>query len=175
MVAQTRGAHARLLPRRGPSWTAPMDLSPRPVRGRQADARLVRPWGIRKTGFAELVAATNYTILRGASHPSDMVCEAIRRKMRGIGIADRNTVAGVVRAHVALKQAREGWNEASAKARARHEADHPWEEFPEPAQLPHPDLDFRLVVGAHLVFREGTPDIVANPAKRYGRGPLPRL
>ena len=62
-------------------------------------------------GFAELVAATNYSFLRGASHPSDMVGEAIRLKMRGIGIADRNTVAGVVRAHVALKQAREGWNE----------------------------------------------------------------
>src|SRR3569623_2613872 len=175
MVDQSRGPDARLIPRRGPSRTTPMDLSPRPVRGRQSDARLVRPRDIRMTGVADLVAATNYSFLRGAAHPCDMVSEAIRRKMRGIGIADRNTVAGVVRAHVALKQAREGWNEASAKARARHEADHPWEEFPEPAQLPHPDLDFRLVVGAHLVFREGTPDIVANPAKRYGRGPLPRL
>jgi len=127
------------------------------------------------TGFAELVAATNYSFLRGASHPSDMVSEAIRLKMRGIGIADRNTVAGVVRAHVALKQARQGLNEASAKVRARHEADHPWEEFPEPAQLPQPDLDFRLVVGARLVFRDGTPDIVAYPATRYGWGRLTRL
>ena len=113
------------------------------------------------TEFAELVAATNYSFLRGASHPSDMVSEAIRLKMRGIGIADRNTVAGVVRAYVALKQAREKGSEAWAKGRAKHEADRPWEDFPEPQPMPEPSLDFRLVVGARLVFRDGTPDIVA--------------
>ncbi|HEX4694100.1 error-prone DNA polymerase [Sphingomonas sp.] len=127
------------------------------------------------TGFAELVAATNYSFLRGASHPSDMVGEAIRLKMRGIGIADRNTVAGVVRAHVALKQAREKCSEDWAKARAKHEADRPWEPFPPPPELPEPDLHFRLVVGARLVFRDGTPDIVAYPATRYGWGRLTRL
>ena len=51
--------------------------------------------------FAELVAATNFSFLRGASHPSDMVGEAIALGMRGIGIADRNTLAGVVRMHSA--------------------------------------------------------------------------
>jgi error-prone DNA polymerase len=127
------------------------------------------------TGFAELVAATNYSFLRGASHPSDMVSEAIGLKMRGIGIADRNTVAGVVRAHVALKQAREQYSEEWPKARAKHEADRPWEPFPPPPDLPEPDLDFRLVVGARLVFRDGTPDIVAYPATRYGWGRLTRL
>ena len=49
-------------------------------------------------GFAELVAATNYSFLRGASHPAEMVAEAIALGMAGIGIADRNSVAGVVRA-----------------------------------------------------------------------------
>ncbi|MDB5682006.1 MAG: Error-prone polymerase, partial [Sphingomonas bacterium] len=127
------------------------------------------------TGFAELVAATNYSFLRGASHPSDMVSEAIRLRMRGIGVSDRNTVAGVVRAHVALKQVREQYSEAWAKARAKHEADRPWEPFPPPPDLPEPDLDFRLVVGARLVFRDGTPDIVAYPATRYGWGRLTRL
>ena len=127
------------------------------------------------SGFAELVAATNYSFLRGASHPSDMVGEAIRLNMRGIGIADRNTVAGVVRAHVALKEAREKWSEAWAKAKVRHEADQPWEDFPDPPDLPEPHVDFRLVVGARLVFRDGTPDIVAYPATRYGWGRLTRL
>ena len=28
-------------------------------------------------GFAELVAATNYSFLRGASHPADMVAQAL--------------------------------------------------------------------------------------------------
>ena len=125
--------------------------------------------------FAELVAATNFSFLRGASHPSDMVGEAIALGMRAIGIADRNTVAGVVRAHVALRQAREQWNPAWAKAKARHEADRPWEEFPHPPDLPFPAPDFRLIVGARLVFADGTPDIVAYPATRYGWGRLTRL
>ena len=44
--------------------------------------------------FAELVAATNYSFLRGASHPADMVGRALELGMAGIGIADRNSVAG---------------------------------------------------------------------------------
>ena len=56
------------------------------------------------TGFAELVTATNYSFLRGASHPSDMVARAIELGMTGIGIADRNTVAGVVRAWEAARE-----------------------------------------------------------------------
>ncbi|MBS0478426.1 MAG: error-prone DNA polymerase [Proteobacteria bacterium] len=127
------------------------------------------------SGFAELVAATNYSFLRGASHPGDMVGRAIELGMTGIGIADRNTVAGVVRAHVALKEARTQLNKAGAKARAKHEAEHPWETFPEPGPMPAPSLDFRLVVGARLVFRDGTPDIVAYPATRFGWGRLTRL
>jgi error-prone DNA polymerase len=97
--------------------------------------------------FAELVVATNFSFLRGASHPSDMVACAIALGMTGIGIADRNTVAGVVRAHVALKEAREKVG----------------------------DIDFRLIVGARLVFVDGTPDIVAYPATRRGWGRLTRL
>ena len=57
--------------------------------------------------FAELVAATNFSFLRGASHASDMVARAMELGLAGIGIADRNTVAGVVRAHVARQKAPE--------------------------------------------------------------------
>lgn len=67
------------------------------------------------TDFAELVAATNYSFLCGASHPGDMVGQAIDLGMTGIGIADRNTVAGVVRAHVALRDWRERSNATWAK------------------------------------------------------------
>ncbi|PZO89906.1 MAG: error-prone DNA polymerase [Sphingomonas sanxanigenens] len=104
------------------------------------------------TPFAELLAATSYSFLRGASHPADMVAEAIALGHRGIGIADRNTVAGVVRAHVALKEAR---------AQAATEG--------------LGDLDFRLAVGARLAFADGTPDIVAYPMTRQGWGRLTRL
>ncbi|MDV3258493.1 MAG: error-prone DNA polymerase [Sphingomonas sp.] len=103
------------------------------------------------TGFAELCAATNYSFLRGASHPSDMIGRALELGMAGIGIADRNSVAGVVRAWTALK-------EAGEQARAALE-----------------EMDFRLVVGARLVFADATPDIIAYPATRSGWGRLTRL
>ena len=105
--------------------------------------------GGKAPGFAELVAATNYSFLRGASHPADMVAEAIRRGMVGIGIADRNSVAGVVRAWAFLKEL----------------------QVKQPEAVAH----FRLAVGARLVFADGTPDIVAYPVSRHGWGRLTRL
>ena len=51
------------------------------------------------TAFAELCAATHYSFLRAASSPADMVIQAMAMGMNGIGIADRNNVGGVVRAH----------------------------------------------------------------------------
>ena len=104
------------------------------------------------TGFAELVAATNYSFLRGASHPGDMVGQALALGYAGIGIADRNTVAGVVRAWAALREARE-----------------------EARQLGNHGVDLKLVVGARLVFSDGTPDMVAYPANRHGWGRLCRM
>ncbi|WOF43665.1 error-prone DNA polymerase [Sphingopyxis indica] len=100
-------------------------------------------------GFAELVAATNYSFLASASHPAGMVAEAIALGMDGIGIADRNSVAGVVRAWAFLK-------ELQVKEDARA-------------------ANFRLVTGARLVFSDGTPDIVAYPVDRRGWGRLTRL
>ena len=100
-------------------------------------------------GFAELVAATNYSFLRGASHPAEMVAEAMALGMTGIGIADRNSVAGVVRAWAFLKE--------------------------QLVKKPEIVKNFRLVVGARLVFADGTPDIVAYPVDREGWGRLTRL
>ena len=57
------------------------------------------------TGYVELAATTNYSFLRGASHPEEMVEAAAALGHAGAAIADRNTLAGVVRAHVAAKEA----------------------------------------------------------------------
>ena len=100
------------------------------------------------SGYAELAAATNYSFLRGASSPADMVVEAIALGLSGIGIADRNSVAGVVRAKVAL------------------------EELQEKGLAPP---EFGLLSGARLVFEDDTPDIIAYPATRKGWGRLTRL
>ena len=53
----------------------------------------------------EPVAATNFSFLRGASHPAELVLTAKALGLDAIGIADRNSVAGVVRAHAAAKEA----------------------------------------------------------------------
>ena len=108
-------------------------------------------------GYAELAAATHFSFLEGASSPAAMVETAAALGHGGIGIADRNTVAGVVRAHVAARELAEAAREAGQEPPA-----------------------FRLAVGARLVFADGqspggTPDVIAYPAHRHGWGRLTRL
>src|SRR3546814_15303420 len=106
MVAPPRqqGADARLLPRRGCPGPPLLAVSPWALR-RKARSALVYPRAVRMSecpapppAFAELVAATNYSFLRGASHPAEMVAAAMALGLAGIAIADRHSVAGVVRA-----------------------------------------------------------------------------
>ncbi len=54
--------------------------------------------------YAELQCASNFSFLRGGSHPAELVATAKAIGINAIGIADRNTVAGVVRAHAAAKE-----------------------------------------------------------------------
>ena len=95
--------------------------------------------------FAEFAVTTNFSFLRGGSHPEEFVAEAIKLGLSGIGIADRNTLAGVVRAHVYRRE-----HAATAGA-------------------------LRVVTGARLVFADGTPDILAYPTDRQAYGRLCRL
>jgi error-prone DNA polymerase len=55
------------------------------------------------TKYAELVVTTNFSFLRGASHAEELVRQAAKLGLSAIGVADRNTLAGVVRAHIAAK------------------------------------------------------------------------
>ena len=57
------------------------------------------------SAYAELAVTTNFSFLRGASHAAEHVKRAAELGLAAIGIADRNTLAGVVRAHVAAKEA----------------------------------------------------------------------
>ena len=95
--------------------------------------------------YAELATATNFSFLRGASHPEELVAQAAGLGHAGIGVADRNSVAGVVRAHVYARE---------------HRAD---------------IGAFKVVVGARLVFADGTPDIIAYPQDRAAWGRLCRM
>jgi error-prone DNA polymerase len=55
------------------------------------------------TAYAELMAATNFSFLRGASHPWELAATAEALGISALGICDRNSLAGVVRAWSAAK------------------------------------------------------------------------
>ena len=57
------------------------------------------------TRYAELQAASNFSFLSGASHADELVARAAALGLEAIAITDRNTLAGVVRAHIAARQA----------------------------------------------------------------------
>ncbi len=54
--------------------------------------------------YAELQCASNFTFLRGASHPEELVERAAQLGYGALAITDECSLAGVVRAHVAAKQ-----------------------------------------------------------------------
>ena len=135
------------------------------------------------TAYAEPVAATNFSFLRGASPGPNLVMTALLLGQSGLGIADRNTVAGVVRAWSALRDLREDGVLAPEKIReGGSPGEYVWVENPAFADLPFTEEQlrtraqaFKLVTGSRLVFADGTPDIVAYPANRAGWGRLCRL
>src|SRR5437764_15005263 len=53
--------------------------------------------------YAELAVTTNFSVLRSGSHPEEFVVCARDLGLAGLGIADRNSVAGIVRAYCAAK------------------------------------------------------------------------
>jgi error-prone DNA polymerase len=123
-------------------------------RGKRGE-RITAPANGRTSAFAyaELAVTTNFSFLRGASHPEELMLQAIALGVSGIGIADRNSVAGVVRAHYKLEEMKE--------------------RFPSEHGIELPP--FKLVVGARLVFADGTPDILAYPQNRVAWGRLTHL
>uniref|UniRef100_UPI0037C5796D hypothetical protein n=1 Tax=Roseovarius salis TaxID=3376063 RepID=UPI0037C5796D len=54
--------------------------------------------------FAELSITSNFTFLTGASHPEEHVERAALLGLPAVAIADENSVAGIVRAHVRTRE-----------------------------------------------------------------------
>src|SRR5579859_2431507 len=54
--------------------------------------------------YAELDVTTNFSFLRGASHPDELVYRAAGLGHGAISVTDLNSLAGVVRAHQAAKE-----------------------------------------------------------------------
>jgi error-prone DNA polymerase len=55
------------------------------------------------TPYGELQAASNFSFLCGASHPDELVAAAKKAGLSALALTDRNTLAGIVRAHIAAK------------------------------------------------------------------------
>src|SRR6476661_10041177 len=54
--------------------------------------------------YAELDVTTNFSFLRGGSHGEELVATAKALGLSAIAVTDRNTLAGVVRAHLAARE-----------------------------------------------------------------------
>ena len=54
--------------------------------------------------YAELDVTTNFSFLRGASHPDELMLAAARMGYRAIGVTDVNSLAGVVRMYDVARQ-----------------------------------------------------------------------
>lgn len=103
------------------------------------------------TAYAELAVTTNYSFLRGASHPQEMVATADELGYAAIGIADRNSFAGVVRAYGEWRRIEKSKLEKGSRGRT-----------------------VKLLVGTHLVTIDGF-EVLAYPADRAAYGRLCRL
>ena len=57
------------------------------------------------TAYAELDVTSNFTLLTGASKPEELAQRAAELAYRALGIADKNTLAGVVGTHVTAVEA----------------------------------------------------------------------
>ena len=110
------------------------------------------------TTYAEPVAATNFSFLRGASPGPNLIMTALLLGQTGLGIADRNTLAGVVRAWSALRDLREDGALAPEKIReGGSPGEYIWVENPAFADLPFTWLELErgpdevfLLTGAEL-------------------------
>jgi error-prone DNA polymerase len=57
-------------------------------------------------GYAELHCVSNFSFLRGASHPEELVARAAALGYAALALTDECSLAGIVRAHVAAKEAK---------------------------------------------------------------------
>ncbi|MBJ2150172.1 error-prone DNA polymerase [Paracoccus sp. IB05] len=109
------------------------------------------------TAYAELCVTSNFTFLRGASHPEELVKRAADLGLTAIAITDRNSVAGVVRAFSALKEL----------ARVAQEAGQ--SQGGQDVSLP------RLIPGARLVLTDSPVEWLALPTDLAAWSRLTRL
>ncbi|MEC5388299.1 error-prone DNA polymerase [Uliginosibacterium sp. H3] len=113
--------------------------------------------------YAELHCLSNFSFLRGASQPGELMQQARMRGYKAVAITDECSLAGVVQAWQALKDLRE---EDAEEAREAERKGLP----PPPAKPPLP----KLIVGSEFVFSCGL-KLVLLAQNREGYGNLSAL
>ena len=109
----------------------------------------IEPADLPAPAYAELAVTTNFSFLRGGSHPEELVDQASR--------------SGLSRSRNCRPQyGRRRGARAYCRARGR-------------CRRQHDEQSCKLAVGARLVFADGTPDILAYPQDRAAWGRLTRL
>ncbi|MFC5499201.1 error-prone DNA polymerase [Caenimonas terrae] len=103
-------------------------------------------------GYAELHCISNFSFQRGASHPEELVQRAYKIGYEALAITDECSVAGVVRAHVGLKD-------------YLQELEKREQEKPEEGPLRHP---FKLLLGSEFAFPEGKLVAIARDLAGWG-------
>jgi error-prone DNA polymerase len=126
--------------------------------------------------YAELCVTSNFTFLRGASHPEELVLRAAELGLSALAITDRNSLAGVVRAWSALKTLRhEAAQGLRVRSGTRVDASSRQEVAARELPPPPPGALPRLIVGARLVLRDCPLHWLALPCDRAAYQRLSRL
>ncbi|CAN5592811.1 error-prone DNA polymerase [soil metagenome] len=103
--------------------------------------------------YAELHCLTNYSFQRGASSPAELVARACELGYRALAITDECSVAGIVRAHVWLRDQKEALD--------AHRKEHP--ELPQ-----QPAEDFRILYGSEFRFERFKLVVIAHDFEGWG-------
>ncbi|MCB2115405.1 MAG: error-prone DNA polymerase, partial [Rhodobacteraceae bacterium] len=130
------------------------------------------------TGYAELCVTSNFTFLTGASHPEELVTRAAELGLDAVAITDRNSLAGVVRAHVALRELARMQQESGEGPRVRSftQVDTSSRSVEKGAPLAAGRTRLpRLVIGARLCLQDSTTEVIALPREREAYARLSQL
>jgi error-prone DNA polymerase len=105
-----------------------------------------------QVSYCELHCISNFTFLRGASHPEELVERALALGYTGLAITDECSFAGAARAHLALRELRE---------------------------IDAPARNFRLLLGTEIRLADEharpAPTLVLLAQSRHGYGNLSQL
>ncbi|MGJ3700463.1 error-prone DNA polymerase [Variovorax sp. AFSI2.2] len=137
------------------------DLSEKQLRGRNsAEVHALPQRALSKPGlpslpdYAELHCLTNFSFQRGASTPEEMVERAYQLGYTALAITDECSVAGIVRAHVCLRDLPAKLDEYERK-------------HPDEPPIPR-NPGFRLLFGSEFRFERFRLVVIANGTEGWG-------